>query len=350
MPRRTAGPAASTPARADAGREPVAGRPGAGRRPADAPDRADHASRPEPANRLAARLGGPHSATPGPGPLLELGDGREFSYGSLDGPRGDSRASEATAESRVRWRLGLRAAVLLGIVSLVAGGWFWWQVAAAEPEVLPLSAVTSEAAGTAGAAGDAGHDAGGPAAGDERSSPGATTGSVVVHVAGAVKKTGVVRVSRGGRVHEAIAAAGGGTAAADLNRLNLAAALEDGQKIYVPRRGEAVPPDAAQQGAQGSQSEGTGAAGTGTSGTGTGGQGGSSAAGGSGSAAAAGKINLNTATAEELGNLPRVGPVLAQRIVDWRKEHGLFKTAEELDAVDGVGPKMLETLLPLVTV
>lgn len=356
MPRRTAGPAASTPARADAGREPAAGRPGAGRRRADAPDPAGHASRPEPANRLAARLGGQHSDTPGPGPagLLELGDGREFSYGSSDGPPGDSRASEATAETRVRWRLGLRAAVLLGIVSLVAGGWFWWQIAAAEPEVLPLSAVTSEAAGTAGAAGstagEAGDDAGSPAEGDERSSPGATSGSVVVHVAGAVKKTGVVRVSRGGRVHEAIAAAGGGTAAADLNRLNLAAVLEDGQKIYVPRRGEAVPPDAAQQGAQGSQPEGTGAAGTGTSGTGTGGQGGSSAAGGSGSAAVAGKINLNTATAEELGNLPRVGPVLAQRIIDWRSEHGQFKTAEELDAVDGVGPKMLETLLPLVTV
>jgi competence protein ComEA len=246
--------------------------------------------------------------------------------------------------------------VLLGIVSLVAGGWFWWQVAAAEPEVFPLSAVTSEAAGTAGTAGstagEAGDDAGGPAEADESPGPGATMGSVVVHVAGAVKKTGVVRVSRGGRVHEAIAAAGGGTAAADLNRLNLAAVLEDGQKIYVPRRGEPVPPDAGQPGAQGSQSEATGAAGTGaSSGTGTGGGAdGSSAAGGSGSAAAAGKINLNTATAEELGNLPRVGPVLAQRIVDWRKEHGQFKTAEELDAVDGVGPKMLETLLPLVTV
>jgi competence protein ComEA len=162
---------------------------------------------------------------------------------------------------------------------------------------------------------------------------------VVVHVAGAVKKTGVVKVPRGGRVHEAIAAAGGGTAAADLNRLNLAAVLEDGEKIYVPRRGEAVPPDALPQGAQpgGSDSSGTGS-------------GASGAGGGRGSTGPGSKINLNSASVEELGSLPRVGPVLAKRIVDWRTEHGPFKTVEELDAVDGVGPKMLETLLPLVMV
>jgi competence protein ComEA len=63
-----------------------------------------------------------------------------------------------------------------------------------------------------------------------------------------------------------------------------------------------------------------------------------------------GKVNLNTADAAALDTLPKVGPVLAQRIVDWRKEHGPFKSVEELDAVDGVGPKMLEALLPLVTV
>jgi competence protein ComEA len=278
-----------------------------------------------------------------------MGNGRGFSYGGRDGAAADSRDSVAsnaprgTAESRVRWRLGVRAAVLLGIMSLVAGGWFWWRVAATEPEVVPLSAVTSGAAATAdavaGGTEEEGSDEdGGPAetGGDSDSAPDTRAGSVVVHVAGAVKKTGVVKVPRGARVHEAIAAAGGGTAAADLNRLNLAAVLEDGEKIYVPRRGEAVPPEALPQGAQ-----------PGGSGSGTG-SGASGAGGGSGSTAA--RINLNSASAEELGSLPRVGPVLAQRIVDWRTEHGPFKTVEELDAVDGVGPKMLETLLPLVVV
>ncbi|WP_230119669.1 helix-hairpin-helix domain-containing protein [Arthrobacter sp. Bi83] len=343
MSRRTAGPAASDPSRSPAGL-----------RPPEGAEPAAPASSRQPASRLAARLGAPQVGDPFTerAGLLEMGDGRGFSYRSGDRAARDFRDSPAshpsgTAEARVRWRLGVRAAVLLGIMSLLVGGWFWWRVAATEPEVVPLGAVTTGVAATpdAGAGGaeeDVSDDAGGPAeSGGPGSGPAsdAPSGSVVVHVAGAVKRTGVVKVPRGGRVHEAIAAAGGGTADADLNRLNLAAELEDGEKIYVPRRGEAAPPEAVPQGAQ------PGGSGSGSSGTGSG----ASAAGGrSGSTAA--KTNLNSASAEELGSLPRVGPVLAQRIVDWRAEHGPFKTVEELDAVDGVGPKMLETLLPLVTV
>jgi len=143
----------------------------------------------------------------------------------------------------------------------------------------------------------------------------------VVHVAGAVNVTGVVELPGGSRTHEAIAAAGGSAAGADLNRLNLAAVLADGQKIHVPLVGDPDPPGAAPV---------DGRAGSGNPGP------------------DGDKIDLNSASVEELGTLPRVGPVLAQRIVDWRKEHGRFSTVEELDAVDGVGPKMLETLLPLV--
>lgn len=337
------------------------------------PDHADPAVGRQPATRLAARLGPPRGSGAGAGAagtaaagttaagaepegLLQLGNGGGFTYGNGH-PAGDgAAASRAKVAERVRWRLGLRAAVLLGVISLVAGGWFWWRVAAAAPEVMPLTAVSQTAtvsgAGAvppeggqaesgqaeSGAPGEGGGD-GGPAMG-ETPGPGMSSGTVVVHVAGAVTKAGVVKVPKGSRVHDAITAAGGGTAAADLNRLNLAAVLEDGQKIYIPRHGEPGQPEAVQQGAPaGGAAPGAGAEG------GAGGAG-----GGSGESGSTGKINLNTASLEELGSLPRVGPVLAQRIIDWRTEQGPFKTAEELDAVDGVGPKMLEALLPLVTV
>jgi competence protein ComEA len=151
---------------------------------------------------------------------------------------------------------------------------------------------------------------------------------VVVHIAGSVLRPGVVKLPAGSRVHEAIAAAGGAGPGADLDRLNLATVLVDGQKIHVPQHGE-LP-----------------AAGSGE----PGGQDADAAPGDSSGAPSGSKINLNTAGVEELDTLPKVGPVLAQRIVDWRKEHGPFKAVEELDAIDGVGAKMLEALLPLVTI
>ncbi len=298
--------------------------------------------------------------------LLNEGPGVGFTYGRQVGCAGSAVSGEV-AEPRFRWRLGIRAAALVGVLSLIAGVLLWWQVAANGPVVLPLSSVTHDAAGTpaTSAAGKEGNPDGrgtegsgpggnrkdtagkdtsgknGAGDGSDSTNSGGAAGNVVVHVAGAVKKTGVVRLPRGSRVHEAIAAAGGARPEADLDRLNLASPLADGQKIYVPRRGEAAPADTPGAGPV----DQPGAAGTsgadGASANGTGGPAGN---------ASGGKINLNTATVEELGELPRVGPVLAQRIVDWRTQQGPFKSAEELDAVDGVGPKMLETLLPLVTV
>ena len=267
----------------------------------------------------------PGSASPG---LLDAGDRNGFTYGNGPGSGPDPAQADGTSDARLRWRLGIRAAVLLGVLSLLAAGWFWWRVATAGPEVLPLSAVTSDAA-VAAPSDSRGGDDSAAANGDQA---GDSAGTVVVHVAGAVKKAGIVQLPRNSRVHQAIAAAGGATPAADLNRLNLASVLEDGQKIYVPGRGEAAGPE----GAEALPPDGSGA--------------GSAPSGASGGGSSGGKVNLNTAGAEELAELPKVGPVLAQRIVGWRKEHGLFKTVEELDAVDGVGPKMLETLLPLVTV
>jgi competence protein ComEA len=143
----------------------------------------------------------------------------------------------------------------------------------------------------------------------------------------------VVQVPAGSRLHDAIAAAGGATATADPDLLNLAAVLEDGQKILVPVRGDPAP---SEQPGSGTPSQGAGTGDAGPVNTGP--------------RSAAGKINLNSAGVEELGTLPRVGPVLAQRIVDWRQQHGPFKTVQELDAVDGIGPKLLEALLPLVSI
>ncbi|XAS69339.1 helix-hairpin-helix domain-containing protein [Micrococcaceae bacterium Sec5.7] len=282
-----------------------------------------------PARRARSRL----QATLGDsrGGLLDTEDGSpEFMYDGSARPSADQSDADPAVGfppwAGIRWRLGIRVAVLLGIVSILVGGWFWWQVSAARPDVVPLGRVTASSSGPAADAGDSGivgTDGATGSVGDAGPPADPDAANIVVHMTGAVKKAGVVELPKGSRIHQAITAAGGSTATADLNRLNLAAVIEDGQKIHVPQQGEVLP--------AGEGSDGGGAA------EGAGKQAGE-------------RINLNTAGVEELGTLPRVGPVLAQRIVDWRKEHGTFKTVEELDAVDGVGPKMLETLLPLVSV
>jgi competence protein ComEA len=230
----------------------------------------------------------------------------------------------------IRWRLSFRLGVLLGVLAVAAGAWFWWQAASGRPEILPLGGVGPETAAAVAGDGTSGEDSGGGSRAGPESDPQESVhaGTVVVHVAGSVLRPGVVELPGGGRVHEAIAAAGGAAPGADLNRLNLALVVEDGQKIHVPQQGEALPAGSEESGAPAAGDPGNGTAG-GTAGS---------------------KINLNTAGVEELDGLPKVGPVLAQRIVDWRKEHGPFKAVEDLDAIDGVGPKMLEALLPLVTI
>ena len=250
---------------------------------------------------------------------------------------------DSPVPSRIRWRTGRRAAVLLCLLSVALLGWFWWQAAGGTAvngsavngtalngteDVSPLSSVNASAAGDVPAPEP---DSGETRAVDEsRGEAGADTpGKVVVHVAGAVVRAGIVELPQGSRLHEAIAAAGGGAPDADPDQLNLAAVLEDGQKVLVPRQGETLP--------SGSASAGD-----------TGGGGGQTGA--DESSVTPGKINVNTAGVEELATLPRVGPVLAQRIVEWRGQHGNFQRVEELDAVDGVGPKLLAALLPLVRV
>ncbi|MCO4254537.1 ComEA family DNA-binding protein [Pseudarthrobacter cellobiosi] len=289
----------------------------------------------------AARQGARHArdrlqSTLGAGPGLLLTDSGEkvFEYDGGAHVSGDASASGAADESppgtgktgpALRWRVGVRVALLIAALAVLGGAWFWSQVADGQPEVMPLSDISAQGSLPAGerTQGQEPPGAGPP----ELPAESPQAGIVIIHVAGAVAVPGVVQLPAGSRVHQAVAAAGGGAPSADLNRLNLAAVLTDGQKLYVPQAGEEIP--AGSSGPLGESGEGTGSGGT---------------------ASAGGKVNLNTAGVEELDALPKVGPVLAQRIVDWRKEHGPFKSIEELDAVDGVGPKMLETLLPLVGV
>lgn len=176
----------------------------------------------------------------------------------------------------------------------------------------------------------------------------ATGPELVVHVAGAVAAPGIVRIKTGGRVADAVGAAGGALPEADLTLVNLAAPMEDGSMVVVPVVGAAVPGPAGVSGAV----VPAGPAGQGSlSGLGsTGGHPAGSGAGSGAGKAAAGPVNLNTATDAELQTLPRVGPVLAARIVAWRTEHGRFTRPEDLDAVPGIGEAMLAALVPLVTV
>jgi competence protein ComEA len=134
---------------------------------------------------------------------------------------------------------------------------------------------------------------------------------VVVHVVGAVRAPGLYRLGRGKRIADAVERAGGATGKADLALINLAAPVADGQQIVVPAR---APP-------------------------------GSAAAGGE---AASGPVHLNTATIEQLDELPGVGPVTAQKILDYRDKHGAFTSVRELDAIPGIGPARLAQLSELV--
>jgi competence protein ComEA len=162
-----------------------------------------------------------------------------------------------------------------------------------------------------------------PSAGTDR----AGEGTLFVHVAGAVRRPGLIRVPQGSRVAVALERAGGPTRRADLTLVNLAARLQDGQQIVVPVAGAA-----AGGGAAGATGAAAGAARAG-------------AAGGdlSGTAPRA-PIHLSTATVEQLDEIDGIGPTLAGRIVEYRDAHGGFRSLDELSQVDGIGEKRLATL------
>ncbi|SDQ04994.1 ComEA family DNA-binding protein [Quadrisphaera sp. DSM 44207] len=170
-------------------------------------------------------------------------------------------------------------------------------------------------------------DGGAPAAGG--SAP------VVVHVVGQVVAPGLVRLPAGARVADAVEAAGGLTGDADTSRTNLARPLVDGEQVQVPRPGEELTTPPVSVPAAGA----TGGAG-----------GGAAGAAAPGGVAASGPVSLTSATAADLDALPGIGPVLAERILQWREEHGGFTSVDELAEVAGIGDTLLERLRPLVTV
>jgi competence protein ComEA len=140
-----------------------------------------------------------------------------------------------------------------------------------------------------------------------------SAGTLFVDVVGAVRRPGLYRLRDGSRVADAVTRAGGPTPKAQIELVNLAARVADGEQIIVPRRGVVA-------GAVGAPAGG----------------------------AASGPVHLNSATLEELDALPGVGPVTAQKILDYRHAHGAFGSVDELDAVPGIGPARLETLRDLV--
>ncbi|MEU2350044.1 helix-hairpin-helix domain-containing protein [Modestobacter sp. NPDC049651] len=201
---------------------------------------------------------------------------------------------------------GRPAAWALWAAALVAAaavlGWTWLHRPAVEP--VPSRAPEPTAAAAAAR----------PTGSPDPAAPTGTGSAVVVSVVGQVARPGLVTLAPGARVADALAAAGGLLPEADPAAVNAAAVVTDGQQIAVGVPGAAAPAAATPGGP------------------------------------AAGPVDLNTATVADLDALPGVGPVLAQRIVDHRTEHGRFTAIEQLDDVSGIGPALYARLAPLLRV
>jgi competence protein ComEA len=212
---------------------------------------------------------------------------------------------DVDAAPRWRFRVSPRVAVTATIVVAILGAMIVFlppTASSVAPELAAASAPPSEA-GTSPTTSQA-------------VAVGLPAGHVVVHVAGAVASPGLHTLDGGARVADAVAAAGGATAGADLDALNLARVVIDGEQVRVPLIGEPVVGEFAVGGV----------------------------------ASTDGRVNINIADVAELDRLPGVGPVLAARIAEYRDAHGPFASVDALDDVSGVGPALLEKVRAAATV
>lgn len=251
-------------------------------------------------------------------------------------PRRLLRAPKPLEEAR--WAPSRTAIVVVLMCSLLALVIFGMRVMLSSQRSTPSGAGPSTALQVAGRASVAPATSGGGAQAQAPSgnavSPttsASSPGVLHIHVVGAVRSSGVVTVPAGSRVADAVQAAGG-LKGADAAGINLARALSDGEQVYVPKPGES--PRAPAPGASNSAAAPGAASSGGAPATSSGGA----------------QVDLNTADAATLDTLPGVGPVLAQRIIDWRTEHGKFTSVDELGEVSGIGDKALERLRPKVAV
>jgi competence protein ComEA len=231
----------------------------------------------------------PHRPPEEPGPELALPSG----LGRHRSPGRTARLDPGRPGSWALWAMAVVAAAALV-------GWTWL----GRPAVEPVPAAVTAAAPSS------------PPTAEAPEAAALPTGTVVVSVVGLVGSPGLVTLPAGSRVADALAAAGGLLPEADPASVNAAALLTDGQQIAI-----GVP--------------GTAPAGEASAG---------------GAAAAGGPLDLNTATAADLDALPGLGPVLAQRIVDHRAEHGPFTSVDQLDDVSGIGPAIFAELAGQVRV
>ena len=188
--------------------------------------------------------------------------------------------------------------------------------------------------------------------GNSKSDSETSSDVVICDVSGAVKQPKVVELKKGSRISDAIEQAGGLTDKADISNINRAAVVNDGDKILIPEKGSdqtgQMPAQSGNGSAGASQSSGTGAGSGqgGSAGSASGSAGGSAGAGSgqTGQGSAAGKISLNNADSATLQQISGVGPVTAEKIIDYRNQNGGFKNIEQLKEINGIGDKTFEKM------